>query len=385
MLTCKTFFEKIRKKAAGFFGGESGQSLVVAALAFTVILGGAALAVDLGASYTAQQKLQNAADEAALAAARKICESSADTSAARRAALDIAELNGAERENTTVTVPYQGDKYKIEVICTREMDYSFAGVLGKDKGTVSARAVAQCEPLRGPFDYAIFSGNKNYELQLNTGNMIVNGDIHSNDNMAMNSGGLVVNGNAETVNRLAVRSNNITINGECIAARTERNGTTVTAPNGPLVDMPDFTDIVKKAAQQAGTYYSKSQNFYGDGIHIDGAIFVNGDVTFSAPTVISGSGIILATGSIQFNTDSVRADNPVCFYSKTGNISAWVSTLEVDGLLYAPNGTIQTGADVIVNGRVVADKVMMNGSKVRINCGEHDRDCLPRLEIALIE
>ena len=389
MPVLKQILEKIRKKAAPFLKGESGQSLVVAALAFTVLLGGAALAIDLGASYTAQQKMQNAADEAALAAVRVISESVSGPTYAtvEKTALDYAELNGAKRENTTVTWPYKGDKYRVEVICTREMAFSFASAIGHEKGEVGARAVAECQTLRGPFDYAIFSGNQRYEMQFNAGIMEIGGSVHSNDDLAMNSSGITVHGSAEAVNDLAVRSSSIVIEGECIAGKTERNGQTVTGPHGPVMDMPDFTDIVKAAADKAGTHYKSSKQFYGDGINLENPIFVDGDVSFSAPTVISGSGIIIATGNITFNTASVLAPGcSVCFYSKNGNIQINAGKITVDGLLYAPNGTIQAGvSSLTVNGRVVADKVMLNASSVQINTDEHDRDCLPRLEIALVE
>lgn len=384
----RNIFERIKRGAIGFIGRENGQSLVVAALALTVLLGGAALAIDLGASYSAQQKLQNAADEAALAAVRVLAETVSDPGAAvRQAALDYAELNGAERANTTVTWPYKGNRYQVEVVCKREMAYSFAGALGQEKGIVAARAVAECETLRGPFDYAIFSGDQHYELQFNAGHMVVNGSVHSNDDLSMNSGGITVNGNAEAVNKLAVRSSSISITGDCIAGRTERNGQTVSAENGPVLDMPDFTDIVKEAAKKAKTYYTGNKQFYGDDICLDDPIYVDGNVTFSSPTVIVGSGIIIATGDIIFNTGSVRApDASVCFYSKNGKIQANLDTICIDGLLYAPNGLIQANANnFTVNGRIVGKQLQFNASNVQVNTNEHDRDCLPRLEIALIE
>lgn len=387
-MAVRQFFRKRRAKTALFIRSESGQALVVAVLAFTVLLGGAALAVDLGVSYTTQQKLQNAADEAALAAVRVIAKSAAEPgSDVRETALDIAERNGAGRADTTVAWPYNGDKYRVEVVCTRSLNYSFANAVGREKGTVSARAVAECQPLRGPFDYAIFSGDLDYEMQFNAGSMLVGGSVHSNDDLSMNSSGITVYGNAETVNKLAVRSSSIVIEGDCIAGTTERNGQTTTGENGPVVDMPDFTDIVKAAAQKANTYYRGNMQFCGDGICLDEPIYVEGDVSFNAPTVVSGTGIILATGNITFNTASVRAPgSSVCFYSKNGNIQANVSEICVDGLLYAPNGMIQANASSFtVNGRIVANQLQFNASSVRVNTDVHDRDCLPRLTFALVE
>lgn len=379
----KGILRKCRNKAAAFIRGESGQSLVASALLFAVIMGAAALAVDLGASYAVKQKLQNAADAAAIAGARKL----PDVSAAVRQARDFAEQNGVSMEDTKVTAPYGGSRYRIEVVCSRKKSYAFAGVFGRDEGNVSARAVAECQPMRGPFDYAIFSGDDDYELPFNVGNMTVNGSIHSNDDAALRSSGLTVNGSVETVNQLFINGG-VTINGDSIAAKVIRDGRTiVTGESGPFVEMPDFTDTIRAAAERAGTYYSSSQQFYGDGVCVDDPIFVEGDVSFSSPTVISGSGVIIATGNITFNAASILAPNAsVCFYSKNGNIQVNAGEIRVDGLLYAPNGMIQANtSSFIVNGRVVGNRLQFNSSQVQVNQGEHDRDCLPRTEICLIE
>ena len=52
--------------------GNSGQVLVLYALALPVALGFCALVVDLGASYVEKRSLQQAADTAALAAAQEL-------------------------------------------------------------------------------------------------------------------------------------------------------------------------------------------------------------------------------------------------------------------------------------------------------------------------
>lgn len=393
MLPVRGIFDKLKRRIQGLVSGESGQALVAVAVTVTVLLGGAALAVDLGASYAAKQKLQIAADEAALAGARALSNSVSNTAAARTSALDYAEMNGADRGNTTVTVPYNGNKYKIEVVCTQKVNYGFASVFGKTSGMVTARAVAECQTMRGPFDYAIFSGSTNYELQFNVGYMRVGGSIHSNDDVALRSTDIVVNGDVETVNDMYINGG-VTINGECVGAQINRDGAVVARNDqGPYVDMPDFTETIKAAAQRAGTYYRNSQKFfsstqyYGNHVYVDEPVYVEGDISFSTPIVVSGSGIIIATGNITFNAASVLAPgSSVCFYSKNGNIQVNAGEITVDGLLYAPNGMIQANtASFTVNGRVVANKLQFNSSVVKVNSGDHDRDCLPKTSIALSE
>ena len=92
----------------------------------------------LGAMYSTKAELQNAADAAALAAARRL----PNIGAAITTAEYYAELNGVDNE-ITATTPYDGDSTKIEVVCTRNVPYTFARVLGFTDIDISARAVAK--------------------------------------------------------------------------------------------------------------------------------------------------------------------------------------------------------------------------------------------------
>lgn len=125
-----------------FAGNEGGQSTVVLAISLTLILGCAALAVDLGADYLAKENVQDAADLAALSAAREL----PDQYDAMVTAIAVASENGVLPENVTVTTPYQGDYSLLEVICTKTNEPWFSRVFGADPVTVTGRAVAKMEP-----------------------------------------------------------------------------------------------------------------------------------------------------------------------------------------------------------------------------------------------
>jgi Flp pilus assembly protein TadG len=51
---------------------ESGASAIIVALMLVVLLGAAALAMDLGSAYSTGAKVQNTCDAAALAAAKEL-------------------------------------------------------------------------------------------------------------------------------------------------------------------------------------------------------------------------------------------------------------------------------------------------------------------------
>ncbi|WKY48738.1 pilus assembly protein TadG-related protein [Eubacteriaceae bacterium ES3] len=118
---------------------ESGDTLIIIAASMVFIMGFLALVIDLGLVYLIAGQQQTAADAAALAAAHDLPNSSTAITTAK----NYAELNGTEEINTTVTTPYYGDSQMIEVVCTKNVEYSFAKIFGFDNIDVSGRAVAK--------------------------------------------------------------------------------------------------------------------------------------------------------------------------------------------------------------------------------------------------
>lgn len=115
---------------------EKGQVVVIAALAMVVLLGFTALAVDGGSLYLAKRQASNAADAAALAGALVLPQSTAVN-----VATNYVQKNGAEV--VKLTTPYDGKSNKIEVITKKNVNFTFARVLGFTQSDASARAVAQ--------------------------------------------------------------------------------------------------------------------------------------------------------------------------------------------------------------------------------------------------
>ena len=131
---------------------EDGQALVLVALMMVVLIGFAAIAVDIGMVTWQKSNLQNAADAAALAGAMDL----PNKTSAEDSALDLAGKNGIkatkigikkEGDTIQITTPYKGNSEVIEVICTRNVQYSFARILGLTDTDVTARAVAKKNPV----------------------------------------------------------------------------------------------------------------------------------------------------------------------------------------------------------------------------------------------
>jgi Flp pilus assembly protein TadG len=121
---------------------EFGQGLVVGVLSMVVVLGFAAMAVDVGLFLHERRELQKAADAAALAGVQELPESPVD---ALQAAEEWAYNNGidvSEVEGIEISTTYADDD-TVTVSVQRDVPFVFARVLGFTSGTMHADATAR--------------------------------------------------------------------------------------------------------------------------------------------------------------------------------------------------------------------------------------------------
>src|SRR5688572_3777688 len=135
-------------------GGERGQTLPLLALVLLVMLGAAAIVVDLGRAYVVQRSLQSSTDAAALAAAQELPNPD-DAIATAEAYGGEA---GAKNEHaqfppvtTTATTECRVGKpcspvNSVVVNETARVPTGFAKLFGLDFFDVSTRAVAVIQP-----------------------------------------------------------------------------------------------------------------------------------------------------------------------------------------------------------------------------------------------
>lgn len=407
---------------------QKGQSVVVVALALTALLGCAALAVDLGQSYVLQERMQNTADLAAIAAAKAL----PDRASAIRAAEKLAEENGIIADEITVNSPYNGDSNLVEVICAREVSFGFGKVFGKDGSTVRGRAVAKAAPMGGPFRYTIFSGSKSKNMEIWPGIASVSGGIHSNAGFSASGTLWTVGGDVEAVRDLAFYGTTKvsgTVQAKSIQGDNIQAGSKVREPAN-AVAMPDFSQQLIDAAYASGVYVSGSERrgvtglsyqikdgsgyaYYlsgagkhgkstyllvGDNVVMDGPVFVDGDLLISCSS-FTGNGFIIASGSIMLCTSCIRTTgSSVGIYSQNGDVLISISYTDfgngtasqtshsAEGLIYAPNGAIRIGiSDFTFLGRLVANEIFFSGGNLDIRSTPGDLDCLPKTEVQLVE
>ncbi|HEX2987893.1 MAG TPA: pilus assembly protein TadG-related protein [Chloroflexota bacterium] len=164
---------------------ESGQVLIIVAAAiFFVMLGAAAVAVDIGNGFLNKQRLQNTADAAALAAAYRVASGGSDAAAVRLAAVTAAQSIVTQNTGGTVTLTDRGtgsdpnlaDGIQISgndvrvVLNKNDVKTFFAGAMGVGNISVIARSRAKVNAGGGVMPIAVkrySAGNTLYQLGTN--------------------------------------------------------------------------------------------------------------------------------------------------------------------------------------------------------------------------
>lgn len=370
---------------------EAGQSVILVALSIAMLCGVAALVVDIGMVSVREGQLQNAADAAALAAARDL--PSATT--AKSTAVKYAGYNGVAAADAVATTPYNGNANRIEVVCKKTVQYTFARIFGAQSVEVSARAVAEKSGgATGPFGYAVFSGGNTLLLGMYSSDLYIDGSVHSNYSLQISGSTQTITGNAEAVNSLNCYVSQITIGGIAQGASIDIQGANgkVNVPNrvttpAAVIPMPDFSAEVKALSDAAGTSSKGNKSFWGTNLSVANPIYVDGTVEVAGST-FTGAGTICATGDINMSGSILKANSStsVCLYSTNGNISLSTSNLTINGTLYAPNGKIGIYAsNITIYGRVIAKEILITGSNVDIITGSGDLGFLSGGSISLIE
>lgn len=122
---------------------QRGSITVLTVLAITVLLGFAALVVDIGFLYVNRAELVNMADAAALAGVQDL---PGDTAQAEASGREYAAQNGQASDVVEVTVP---TNKAVAVTAKRTVNMTFAKVFGLNSVDVRAKAAAVLRPISG--------------------------------------------------------------------------------------------------------------------------------------------------------------------------------------------------------------------------------------------
>lgn len=422
----KWTFTKLRSTLSRLRDDQSGQSLVILVLSMTVLLGVAALSIDVGGWYVQHHRDQLVADAAALAAANCLaspnaptglgpaCTSSTDTSDAKTVAVDYAAANGLTITASNVTVDTTADT--VSVVASANAPSIFArlsqissvstGAFAQAKWaaattstacTSTVQAAGQCYVIYATDSACPAGGSQTQGVVFTQGSTSIDGGVHSDGNLFLNPGGStyysLTYGTGSGCGAYTYSGLNNGSSGWANSGGTFKSGSptsstgsaTVPVPYGTTADpFPACTVTLSGtdpliaswsiAPQPNQVYCLNNTSPSANAIDINTSSALSGD-TFIC-TSGSGDGacsIVNQGGGVTFSADNYPT-NKLLMYA-TGSINMGGGSGQFTGDLDAPNGTITAnsgsntstglleGLDVLYGqGTVIGDGPTIPGS-----------------------
>jgi hypothetical protein len=318
---------------------EEGSIIVIVTVSLVALMSLSALVIDLGRVYVEKSKLQNALDAAVLAAAQTLPDVGA--------AIDEANLYFEKNGYDPADLELDFYNTRVDARYTKEIEYTFAKIIGRDTASITANAAGMKDSVGEAFNYALFSGSNDLDLNLNGSFFVIGGGLHSNRRINIYCSSINVDGACEAASLITIQGSSVNV--------------PLRLPNSPPIGMPDFSDVVQDLAIGQGTIYYGDRSFSGPEFSFDKAVFVDGDINFN------GSSLNMIT------------DGSVCFYSIGGDININGANIDIGGILYAQTGSVRINCSRInVNGRIIGNALSVNTSSLTINASDDDLDALPQ-------
>lgn len=378
-------------RARALFVEDSGQTIVLAAVAFVALLGFAGLAIDVGHMEMVQRQVQSAADASAIAGALELtqCGSTADCSAMTTAAQGALTENGLSSstlatqcgstsgDTLSVTVnngpcamgsatadPNYGNSKYVEAVVKKVQPTIFAQVLGISSLTISARAEA------GVGDYPNCFIISAYQPTSKSNQLTLNG----NDTLDMPTCGIMDDSDAQNAlianGNVSVTADSVTVHGGDLV-----NGNSTVSPT-PVTNAPAQSDPLNwlnsdKPTSSGCTYNNEvvSANTtlypgtYCGGLILNGGLTVSfqsgvyimqGNMIVSGTDNISGTGLMFyfSSGSLTMNgnahadlvADTTGTYAGILLYQDPNDTSTMIlngdTTSVWQGAFYSPTGSL---------------------------------------------
>ncbi len=370
---------------------ESGQAIVILVLSIVGLLAFAALAIDGGIIYVERRRVQNAADNSALAAVLALCEEEADIvgPASSVASQNGYDGNGVSNDVTVYYPPANGphamDADYVEVVIDSYLSGNFVQLIYSGPLNVQGRAVAYCgtsstgEEGFPPLPYAVYGGSHScgsasieFSGNLNT----VDGPVHSNNDWKLSG---TNNYFDETI---TYAGSNI----QTESANVFNGGPPQdidTSYEWPLTAAP--LDV---AAYRPGGAYSSDPNYHsysGDkdlSGSLNGIYYATGKITLSDANV-NGNVTLVAEDEVDLSGNnhdlSPYINNVLIISNKNDGCSSASAKFSGNqhtwrGIIYAPHGEIEmSGSDnTSVDGCLWGARVKFNANEIYVgNCGAY--------------
>jgi hypothetical protein len=180
-------------------GAQSGQAIVLIALAMVALLGMAGLALDGGSLLFLQRKAQTVAEMAAMSAAVKACQNGGASENAILSEVErVAALDGNNVDSSKIeaAVHRNGEATDVEVTIRLPKPPYFIQVVYKGELIAEGHSVARCSTTAsiggGPYaDSVLFATSETCpdSFDLDGTSMDFTGSVTSNNNMSIDPGG----------------------------------------------------------------------------------------------------------------------------------------------------------------------------------------------------
>ncbi|MGO9435463.1 MAG: TadE/TadG family type IV pilus assembly protein [Terracidiphilus sp.] len=352
-----------------FWRDESGQALVLAILAMSMLLGFMALAVDVGTLFRARRAVQTAADAAAIAAAldyKYNGASATNTSVANAASAANGYTNGSGGVVVTTRIPpvdgpNLGAQGFAEVTVSAPNPTFFMSLFNYKNIPVGARAVAghgtteNCMYLLGATG-ADFDNTGAATIDLTNCGLV---DDSSSGNALSNTGALTMS--ASSIGIVGGSSNS----GAETLTPTPTTG--ITPSGDPLNRTPPSTAGCGAAlSYPTAVTTTVTQGCY-DGLSVTaaanltfspGLYVINGPIVLTGAATLKGTGVTFyfngattlnGSAVLQFSAPTTGTWNGIVFYEDPADANTFAltgaTTSNLQGIIYLPNATLDlTGA-----------------------------------------
>jgi hypothetical protein len=367
----------------GKSGSEAGAVLMTTAVVLVVLLGLAALAIDLSLALNERRTGQNAADHAALSASWAKCNGNDPVAAANSSVV----RNGYTTAELTLTNT-GGNEYDAHI--DTSIDTFFASLMGSDAMAVSARAMANCTPGGGSAGAVFALGDTcrsvygKRQIDLSGSSQNIYGGIHSNDDIHVGGsnndlgGG---NGNPPTDPVTYVSVFDEGGSGNSVDPLYPQQVAPRTAPVSFGLADYDTGGAAAQTAAAAGQYYRVDGDIDGTFIQSngDGLYYATGDITLDVTVDLDVT--LVAEGVIEVSASNSILDpyidnlllygaNPYTGIERCdkfvvsigGSSSAW------SGIIYGPHGLVELNGSstTTFTGSIISYAVRFNGSDLTV-------------------
>ena len=242
-----------------------------------------------------------------------------------------------------------------------DRDYKMRVVLSYDNGSTKSvsrtihvpAATKKQKDVPPALAYTLFSESTEQNLSMYGWKSYITGDIYTGKDYIYNGSILDITGKVDAAGSVSVSGWQLKVD--------EKNEKT------EPVSMPDLKDDIIGKIKEAD-YYEESKTFSEDAIKLSKSIRGQKDITF-AGTTFEGNGYVVAGGNIScgLNQGSTYNNGKVVMYSESGDITLNGSEIYLDGILYAPEGTVCINANIFhLKGRILAKHIVMNASQIDV-------------------